>query len=58
MRLDRERLDSEARLARKAAGKLADLAHHSSLTDPAVLEQKRAAIEAALARARARRPLA
>ena len=35
--------------------KLADMARHSHHTDPAVLDKKRAVIEAALARARARR---
>jgi Na+-translocating ferredoxin:NAD+ oxidoreductase subunit B len=38
----------------KAQTKLADLAGHSQHTDPAVLDQKRAVIEAALARARAK----
>jgi len=45
----------EARLEAKAAAKLADLPAHSQLTDPAALDRKRAVIEAALARARARR---
>ena len=44
----------EARLEAKAAAKLADLPAHSRLTDPAALDRKRAVIEAALARARAR----
>ncbi len=39
----------------KAKAKLADLAQHSLHTDPVVLDQKRAVIEAALARARAQR---
>jgi Na+-translocating ferredoxin:NAD+ oxidoreductase subunit B len=38
----------------KAQTKLADLPAHSQHTDPAVLDQKRATIEAALARARAK----
>lgn len=42
-------------LEAKARLKLSDLAHHSQHTDPAVLDKKRAVIEAALARARARR---
>ena len=44
------------RLEKKAETKLADLAAHSRHTEPAVLDAKRAVIEAALARARARRP--
>jgi electron transport complex protein RnfB len=43
------------RLELKAAVALADVAAHSKHTDSAVLETKRAVIEAALARARARR---
>ena len=43
------------RLKKKAEMKLADLAAHSQHTDPAILDQKRLVIEAALARARARR---
>jgi electron transport complex protein RnfB len=43
------------RLEHKAAVALADVAAHSKHTDSAVLETKRAVIEAALARARARR---
>jgi electron transport complex protein RnfB len=45
--------ENDARLAAKAQAKLADLAAHSQLTDPAQLDRKRAVIEAALARARA-----
>ena len=48
--------DNEARLAAKAKDKLADLAAASSLTDPAALERKRVAIEAAMQRARANTP--
>lgn len=44
-----ERLDAEARM------KLADLATHSRIADPKVLERKRAIIETAMARARAKR---
>lgn len=50
--------DAEAqadRLQRKAEMKLADLAAHSQHTDPDILDQKRRVIEAALARARARK---
>ena len=43
------------RLEAKAEAKLADLPTHSQHTDPAVLDQKRRIIEAALARARAKR---
>lgn len=54
-RLVREKREHEAVLEQKARMKLADLAAHSQHTDPAVLDKKRAVIEAALARARARR---
>jgi electron transport complex protein RnfB len=54
-RLVREQREHEAVLEEKARMKLADLAEHSLHTDPAVLDRKRAVIEAALARARARR---
>lgn len=47
--------ENEKRLEEKAQIKLADLASHSKHTDPAVLDRKRAVIEAALARARTRR---
>jgi len=43
------------RLEKKAEAALADVAAHSKHTDTAVLDAKRAVIEAALARARARR---
>lgn len=48
--------DNEARLAAKAEHKLAHLAEASRITDPEALDKKRQAIEAALARARARKP--
>jgi len=51
----REALENDQRLEEKAALKLSDLAAHSQHTDPAVLDKKRAVIEAALARARAKR---
>jgi electron transport complex protein RnfB len=54
-RLAREAVEHADRLEAKAEHKLADLAAHSRHTDPAVVDQKRAVIEAALARARARR---
>jgi len=47
--------ESARSLENKAHMKLADLATHSQHTDPTVLDQKRAVIEAALARARAKR---
>ena len=52
--MQRSQHEHDARLAAKAATKLADLATHSQLTDPAVLDRKRAVIDAALARARGR----
>jgi electron transport complex protein RnfB len=54
----REALENAQRLETKAELKLSDLAAHSQHTDPAVLDKKRAVIEAALARARARREAA
>jgi len=53
-RLQREQQENDDRLAARAEAKLADLAGHSTLTDPAVLAAKRAVIEAARQRARAR----
>jgi len=47
--------EGQKRLEEKAHAVLADLPGHSQHTDPVVLDQKRAVIEAALARARARR---
>ena len=50
--------DKDAQAQRQTAeieAKLADLPAHSAITDPAELERKRAVVEAALARARARR---
>jgi electron transport complex protein RnfB len=54
-RRTREKDENAQRLEEKARAKLADLPHQSLHSDPAVLEQKRAVIEAALARARAKR---
>ena len=51
----REKDENDKRLESKALMKLADLEHHSQHKDPVVLDKKRAVIEAALARARARR---
>jgi Na+-translocating ferredoxin:NAD+ oxidoreductase subunit B len=55
-RTERERRENDERLAAKAQAKLADLENQTRLTDPQAIERKRAVIEAALARARARRP--
>jgi electron transport complex protein RnfB len=54
VRLAQAQRDNDARLVAKAETKLADLAAASRLTDPAALELKRAIIEAAVQRARAR----
>jgi electron transport complex protein RnfB len=57
LRSERMRRDGDLnakKLINKAQAKLADLAAHSRITDPLVLDKKRAVIEAALARARAR----
>ncbi|MEO8122101.1 MAG: ferredoxin, partial [Rhodoferax sp.] len=55
---NRDEGENGKRLEEKARMKLADLSHHSQHTDPAVLDKKRAVIEAALARARAKREAA
>jgi Na+-translocating ferredoxin:NAD+ oxidoreductase subunit B len=55
IRVAREKVEHEARLEAKAEAKLADLTAASKLTEPTALDRKRAVIEAALARARARR---
>jgi Na+-translocating ferredoxin:NAD+ oxidoreductase subunit B len=54
-RLAREQFEHEQALEAKARMKLNDLEAHSMHSDPAMLEKKRAVIEAALERARARR---
>ena len=56
LRLTREAQENEARLQAKAHGKLADLARHThtSASDAAAMERKKAIIEAALARAKSR----
>lgn len=51
-RRQREDLEHQDRLVQKAQAKLADLPGQSQHTDPAVLDKKRAVIEAALERAR------
>lgn len=53
-RLARDKREHDEALAAKAAAKLANLEAHTLHTDPEVIERKRAVIEAALARARAR----
>lgn len=53
-RLERDRHDTDARLAAKARAALADLGAHSRHTEPALLEAKRAALEAAWRRAQER----
>ncbi|WP_422042837.1 electron transport complex subunit RsxB [Roseateles sp.] len=55
LRQARDKRENEARLQAKAEAKLADLAQASKITDPQELDRKRSAIEAALARARAKR---
>jgi Na+-translocating ferredoxin:NAD+ oxidoreductase subunit B len=54
-RVERAARENDERLAAKAAAKLADLPAQTQIDDPALLDRKRAVIEAALARARARR---
>lgn len=54
-RTERSRHEQDERLRVKAEHKLANLAEVSRITEPAALDHKRAVIEAALARARARR---
>ena len=53
LRRQRQQAENNERLEQKAQLKLADLAQHSLHTDHVILDQKRAVIEAALARARA-----
>ena len=55
IRIEQSARDNDLRLAAKAQAKLADLPSHTQHTDPAAIERKRAIIEAALARAQARR---
>ncbi len=54
-RRGRAAAENDQRLEIKAAAKIAELRSHSLLSEPAVQEKKRAVIEAALARARAKR---
>jgi electron transport complex protein RnfB len=53
-RVEREKAEHDERLRTKAQNKLENLSEESRLTDPAELDAKRAVIQAALARARAR----
>ena len=53
-RTERELRENDERLAARAEAKLADLAAHSTIADPAVLAAKQAVIEAARQRARDR----
>jgi len=55
LRTEREKRENDERLAAKAQDKLADLQSLSLITDPQLLERKRAVIEAAIARAKAAR---
>jgi electron transport complex protein RnfB len=55
LRLQREEAEQAQRLIAKAELKVTDIAAHSQHTDPTVLAKKRAIIEAALERARAKR---
>lgn len=54
-RLARDKQENDAKLAKTAQMKLADLTAHSRITDPKVLDHKRSIIETAMARARAKR---
>jgi Na+-translocating ferredoxin:NAD+ oxidoreductase subunit B len=55
LRSARERAENDERLAAKAAAKLADLENQTHPADEDTLAKKRAVIEAAIARARAKR---
>jgi Na+-translocating ferredoxin:NAD+ oxidoreductase subunit B len=54
-RVERAQRENSERLAQKAQAKLDDLPAASGITDPEALDKKRAVIEAALARARAKK---
>ena len=54
-RSNRDKGENDKRLEEKVVLKLSDLSSHSLHTDPVILDKKRAVIEAALARARAKR---
>jgi electron transport complex protein RnfB len=51
----RDEADNDNRLEEKAVMKLSDMSAHSQHTNPDILDKKRAVIEAALTRARAKR---
>ena len=51
----REEVENDKKLEEKAVSKLLDINAHSRHTDPVILDKKRAVIEAALDRARAKR---
>jgi electron transport complex protein RnfB len=55
LRTERDKRENDERLAAKAQAKLADLQNQTHITDPQLLERKRAVIEAAIARAKAAR---
>jgi electron transport complex protein RnfB len=55
LRVERDRHENDERLAAKAQSKLADLENQTRITDPDMIQRKRAVIEAALARAKAAR---
>jgi electron transport complex protein RnfB len=55
LRNERDKRENDERLAAKAQAKLADLQGQSQITDPQLLERKRAVVEAAIARAKAAR---
>ena len=55
LRLERTKHEHDEKQQAQVRAKLGDLAAHSRITDPAVLDHKRAIIEAAMARARAKR---
>ena len=55
LRVERASIEHNQKHQAQVQTKLADLAAHSRITDPAVLDHKRAIIEAAMARARSKR---
>jgi electron transport complex protein RnfB len=55
LRVERELREEDERLAGRAAARLAELQTQAGAADPDAVERKRAVVEAAMARARARR---
>jgi Na+-translocating ferredoxin:NAD+ oxidoreductase subunit B len=55
IRTEREAREHDQLMAERAAAKLAELEQHSRIEDPQALARKRAVVDAALARARAKR---